>query len=641
VRTRLTLAFLFSAAAFAQTFDTSNNAALKGDYFIREVLIAGQSSAGAITSAKSAIGLITFDGKGGYVFNGAGVTANGSYGLAANGLLYIQSIADNTQNAFGGLSAVGPTAFVASATEGTSADLIVAIPAAAGANNASLKGSYTGGYIAFPGGADAMVRQASFSFASDGAGNLSSFAVTGAALDLGGKTVSQSISGATYTLSGEGSGGATFGAASSSQVLSGPMNLYVSADGNLFMAGTPGGTDLVVGMKSLSSAASNATWSNLYFTGAMEDQVKNGATPTHNIDAFYGSWNSNGAGISIMHDRFQTLQPPQQVFDYTFDCSWTVLANGTATPAGAPYNIALGAGGQAFIGTGTNGLYSLIVGFASQRYTGSGVYLNPLGVVNAASFAPVTNPIAPGELIALFGSGLASSTVSAPSLPLPTMLGNVQVTINGHPAPLVYVTPTQIVAQVPRAITPANQIANATIQVINNSVKSNSVTVYTNYTSPGVFAYGGNGVGFAAAQRPDYSVITAANPAKVGETIVLYASGLGGTNPAVNDGVAAPSTVPLAKTIDADVVVLSGQQANVVFNGLTPGLAGLYQLNSTIVQGTPFGTGLADISTPDGYTSQTNIAVTSGASSMARTPAMLDRPHARRQGIPERARSQQ
>ena len=638
MRTVITVSFLLSISAFGQTFDTSNNAALTGDYFVREVLITGQNTDGTIASAKSAIGLATFDGKGGYRFTGSnGVAITGVYGVGTNGLLYVQSIADSTQNAYGGLAAIGPSAFVASATEGTTADLIVAIPAGVSATNASLKGNYSAGYVSFPGNTVAMVREASVNLTADGSGNLSSVAVSGAALNLGGTTVSQTITGGTYTLSGEGIGTVNLGSASTTQLLSGSMNLYLSSDGNLFIAGTPGGTDLIVGVKGLTATATNVTWNNLYFTGAFEDAVTNGQKPVHAIDAFYGSWNANGAGVSITHDRFQSLAAPQQVFDFTFDSNWSVGPAGTATPSGAPYNIVLGASGQAFIGTGNNGLFSLLVGFAAPKFTGAGVYLNPLGVVNAASFAPITNPIAPGELIALFGTGLSTGNASASALPLPTTLGGVQVTINGRAAPLVYVTPGQIVAQVPRAITPANQVPNATIQVINNNVKSNPVTVYTNYTSPGIFAYGGNGVGFAAAQRQDFTVITASNAAKIGETIVLYASGLGAVSPTVGDGAAAPSTVPLAATIDKDIVYLGApQKGNVAFNGLTPGLAGLYQLNTTILPGTPTGIVLADISTPDAYTSQTTIAVAGASANAVRPQGLLERPAARRAGLPER-----
>jgi uncharacterized protein (TIGR03437 family) len=602
-------------AAFGQAFDTSNNGALHGAYFIREVYIVGQNADGTITRASSAIGVATFDGVGNYSFAGAaGGTSTGTYGVGANGLLYIQSFVDGSQDAYGALSGVGPSAFVASATENGNADILVAIPAGTSVTAAALTGKYTAGYVAFPSGDVTQVRQASVALAADGAGNLSSVVVSGAALNLGGQVATQTISGATYTLTGSGSGALNLGTASPAQILSGSLTFYLSADGNIFMAGTPGGNDLIVGARSLTATASNSSWNNIYFTGALEDTVTNA---THSIDAFYGSWNANGQGVSVAHDRYNPIASGSGgVYDYTFDSQSSVQPNGTVVPADLPYQFTLGAGGKVFIGTGTSGLYSLLVGFAAPGFTGSGVYLNPLGVVNAASFAPVTNPIAPGEIVALFGSGLAAGNASAASLPLPTTLGNVQVKINGQLAPLFYVTPGQIAVQVPQAISPSNNVYNATIQVFNNNTASNSVTVYTNYTSPGAFSLGNNGIGPAAAELSNYSVISASNPASVGSTVLLYATGLGTVSPTVADGAAAPSSPPATAT-DQDSVDFSGQNANILFDGLTPGLAGLFQLNATLQTGTPGGVDFVDIGTPDAYTSEATIAV-GGANTSAR-----------------------
>lgn len=621
---RALLLLSIAAGAFGQTFDASNSAALAGDYFVREILITGQSASGAIVSASSAIGVATFNGAGSYKFAGAGGrNATGSYGVGANGLLYIQSFVDSTQYAYGGLSGIGPTAFVASATEGTSGDILVAIPAGSAVTAASLNGNYTAGYVNFPNADVTQVRQASLNFAANGAGSLSGATVSGTALNLGGNVTTQTIPGATYTLTGEGSGAINLGAASSSQILSGSLNFYVSADGNIFLAGTPGGYDLIVGARAFSGPASNSSWNQIYFTGALEDTVSAGK---HYLDAFYGSWNATGQGVSIAHDRFQSLAQPQQVFDYTFDTQASVQSNATSAPADIPYQFTLGAGGQVFIGTGTNGLYSLLVGFAAPKHSGSGVYLNPLGVVNAANFAPITNPIAPGEIIALFGSGLSSSNLNAPALPLPTTLGNVRVTINGQNAPIFYVTPGQISVLVPQAVTPDNGIENATVQVINNNVASNAVTVYTNYTAPGVFSLGGNGIGPAAAVLLNASVVSSANPASAGSTVLMFATGLGEVDPAVTDGAAAPSS-PLAMATDSslDQVVVGGAQETVTFNGLTPGLAGLFQLNTGIVGSTPLGADLAEIATPDAITSEATLAVGAAASSaagMARSQAL-------------------
>src|ERR1700676_5280745 len=73
-------------------------------------------------------------------------------------------------------------------------------------------------------------------------------------------------------------------------------------------------------------------------------------------------------------------------------------------------------------------------------------------VVNGASF---TGSVAPGSLATIFGLNLSKNApIHASVLPLPTTLGEVQVTVNGHAAPLLYVDPTQINLQVPYEVTP-------------------------------------------------------------------------------------------------------------------------------------------------------------------------------------------
>src|SRR5258708_1004448 len=70
------------------------------------------------------------------------------------------------------------------------------------------------------------------------------------------------------------------------------------------------------------------------------------------------------------------------------------------------------------------------------------------GIVNAASWS---SPVAPGALIAIFGTNLANREQSA-STPLPFTLGGTSLAINGIPAPLAFVSPGQINAQVPSSL---------------------------------------------------------------------------------------------------------------------------------------------------------------------------------------------
>jgi uncharacterized protein (TIGR03437 family) len=145
--------------------------------------------------------------------------------------------------------------------------------------------------------------------------------------------------------------------------------------------------------------------------------------------------------------------------------------------------------------------------------------------------------------------------------------------------------------------------------VSNNGTASNSVTTYVRKTSPGVFSLAQNGVGPAAAEHGDYSVISTNNPAHSGETITLYVGGLGAVNPAVQAGDAAPSNPPSTITENA-VVTFNGMSGSApAFAGLTPTAAGLYQINVTVPSGLTAGDAVVNVVTSEGSTSGATIHV--------------------------------
>jgi uncharacterized protein (TIGR03437 family) len=87
------------------------------------------------------------------------------------------------------------------------------------------------------------------------------------------------------------------------------------------------------------------------------------------------------------------------------------------------------------------------------------------------------------------------------------------------------------------------------------------------------------------------------HPAKRGDTVTIYALGLGATNPTVADGAASPSS-PLASTPLPTVIIGGGftgtaSDGTVIFSGLAPGFVGLYQINVTIPQDAPLGNAVA------------------------------------------------
>jgi uncharacterized protein (TIGR03437 family) len=236
------------------------------------------------------------------------------------------------------------------------------------------------------------------------------------------------------------------------------------------------------------------------------------------------------------------------------------------------------------------------VGVKVPSYTGSGVFLNPSGVVNAGSFAPFTAQISPGEVITLFGSGFVSGTGSfSASAPLPTSLGGVQVTINGALAPVYYVSASQIDAIVP--YTTNNSGALLSIQVLSGGAQSNIAMEYSGLTSPGAFA----------VTHANGSLVTTSSPATVGETLIAYACGLGPTSPVVAAG-AVSSAAPVANPVEiyVDDVNFNATPATVVYQGLAPGEpAGLYQVNFVVPAGLSFATAgvnsfYLDILAPDG-----------------------------------------
>jgi uncharacterized protein (TIGR03437 family) len=292
-------------------------------------------------------------------------------------------------------------------------------------------------------------------------------------------------------------------------------------------------------------------------------------------------------------------------FDFTGIDGYSLTADGTGTVDLT--KVALGASGKAFVGASIDpadpGAYEIYFGVQVPVSSGTGVFLNPLGVSSAASFAPGGNPIAPGEFIALFGSGLAKSLQTA-TVPYPTTLNGVTVTINGKPAPLYFVSPIQI-----NAIVPYSTTGPTAAIVVQNGTNSNTVTVPLAATAPGVFTSDQSGSGIGAMRHANFALLDATTPASPGETVLVYLTGMGAVNPAVNDG-AAGNVNTLYKTVSDVIVYVGGQQASVSFKGLAPGFPGLYQLNVTLP--TFFGsTGSLPlaIQTPNAYHDQVDIPI--------------------------------
>jgi uncharacterized protein (TIGR03437 family) len=192
------------------------------------------------------------------------------------------------------------------------------------------------------------------------------------------------------------------------------------------------------------------------------------------------------------------------------------------------------------------------------------------GIVN--NVFPVLNaPASPGAIVAIYGKNLSSTTAQAQAVPLPRQLGGTTVLIGGIEAPLFFVSPGQINAQVPMELA-SDEVVNVVIKTGQRVTTPKTLRLAK--LSPGIVAFAD---GRAIAQHPDYSLVSASAPVKPGGYFILYLIGMGPVDQPVASGAASPSS-PLAMVTAAPVVTMGGTRAEVVFAGMTPGGVGLYQL---------------------------------------------------------------
>ena len=209
---------------------------------------------------------------------------------------------------------------------------------------------------------------------------------------------------------------------------------------------------------------------------------------------------------------------------------------------------------------------------------------------------------APGSYVEIYGSYLAGTTRTWTSADFsgdnaPTSLDKVSVTIDGFPAYVSYISPSQVNVQVPAAVSPT--LHEATVILTYNNEVSTSVMLAIRPYEGGLLApssYNVGGTQYVAAFHADGTPVsngkipgTVAAPAAPGETLVFYGVGFGPVT---------PSSVPVAGVIATGQTSLAttpfqfliGQtQAEVSYAGFAPGYVGLYQFNVMVPKDAPAG----------------------------------------------------
>jgi uncharacterized protein (TIGR03437 family) len=228
------------------------------------------------------------------------------------------------------------------------------------------------------------------------------------------------------------------------------------------------------------------------------------------------------------------------------------------------------------------------------------------GVVSAANFG-ANQPLAPGSFAAIFGSNLSTGLNESTQLPLSLQLGGTAVVLAGAQLPLLFTSGQQV-----NVVVPYNVPVNSTQQLVVQNGKAISIpqSVVIAAAQPAIFTQNGSGTGAALVDvfQSDGTELPVNSSVTGGDVIILYCSGLGAIDPPVAAGSQAPAS-PLSHTVNPVTVTIGQAKAQVLFAGLAPSFAELYQVNVQIPSGLPSGTAVLTLSVGGQQSAPVSITV--------------------------------
>jgi uncharacterized protein (TIGR03437 family) len=233
------------------------------------------------------------------------------------------------------------------------------------------------------------------------------------------------------------------------------------------------------------------------------------------MTAAYHTMNRLTASTDPVNGAVYTLTPTSP--DNFYDASSTISVSLTTQPG---YRFRRWDGDLS--GTIPSGILAMSAPRAVRGLLDPVPYISPAGVMNAAGVTPQTG-VAAGSMISIFGANLATATTIAPDGMLPQSLSGVIARAGDRLLPLVFTSATQINAQLPDDLQPADMVMTVTPPSQTNVQAP--FTVVRN--APGLFPVASSNQIFAMAVHPDGSPITTDSPTTHGELITVYGTGFG------------------------------------------------------------------------------------------------------------------
>jgi uncharacterized protein (TIGR03437 family) len=222
-----------------------------------------------------------------------------------------------------------------------------------------------------------------------------------------------------------------------------------------------------------------------------------------------------------------------------------------------------------------------------------------LGVTSAASFLPV---IGPGGAISIFGTGFESAGTYLPAggadlidEAFPRQFSCLAVEVDGKRAPIIFTSDTQINAQAPFNIPAVLAIVRVVLNPDSaNQIFSNAIAVAVQPVSPAFFSFGGGAVAASVPNSStpvaDPAVVPGAVFAKPGDIVSFWATGLGPTTPALDEGALATGVAKVQAPVALTIGGIPVPDADVMYAGLSPNsIDCLYQINARVPDGVPDG----------------------------------------------------